>query len=153
LLDEYKLWSDEVTAKLEAEELKSLVRPAKVEVLQNCIFRQSNPCIAGIEVIEGFVKSGTFLMDKQGNKVDVIKSMQSENKSISEVEKGRQVAASFPNIIAEKRLVEGEIYFSDMSEHDFRKIKKLTKHLSKLELDVLKEIVAIKRKHNPVWGV
>lgn len=153
LLDEYKLWCEEITAKLEAKELENLVRPAKIEVLQNCIFRQSGPCIAGIEVIEGLIRSGVSIINKQGNKIDIIKSMQSENKSITEVEKGRQVAASFPNITAAKMLIEGELYYSDISESDFRKLKKLTKHLTKLELEVLKEIVAIKRKHNPVWGV
>jgi translation initiation factor 5B len=109
LLDEYKLWSGKVKSDLEAKELQTLSRPAKIEVLQNCIFRQSGPCIAGIEVIEGHIKSGTFIMDKNGNRIDVIKSMQSENKSVNEAEKGRQVAASFPNIIAAKKLVEGEI--------------------------------------------
>ena len=153
LLDEYKLWADKVKVDLEAKELQNLVRPAKIEVLQNCIFRQSGPCIAGIEVIEGHIKSGTVIMDKLGNKVDVLKSMQSENKNISEAEKGRQVAASFPNIVAAKKLVEGETYYSDMSEQDFKKLKKLTKHLTKLEIEVLKDIVEIKRKQNPVWGV
>ncbi len=153
LLDEYELWVDKVKAEMEAKELHNLTRPAKIEVLQNCIFRQSGPCIAGIEVIEGHLKSGTVIMDKLGNKVDVVKSMQSENKNLSEVEKGRQVAASFPNITASKKLVEGETYYSDMTESDFKKLKTLTKHLTKLEIEILKEIVAIKRKQNSVWGV
>jgi len=153
LLDDYKLWSEEVMSRLEAKELENLVRPAKVEVLQNCIFRQSSPCIAGIEVIEGIIRNGVSLIDKQGNKIDIIKSMQFENKSVSEVEKGRQVAASFPNIVAAKKIVEGETYYSDISVSDFKRLKKLTKYLTKPELDILKEIVAIKRKHNPVWGV
>ena len=153
LLDEYKLWSGKVKSDLEAKELQTISRPAKIEVLQNCIFRQSGPCIAGIEVIEGHIKSGTFIMDKNGNRIDVIKSMQSENKSVNEAEKGRQVAASFPNIIAAKKLVEGESYYSDISEQEFKKLKKLTKHLTKLEIEILKEILEIKRKQNPVWGV
>ena len=153
LLDEYKLWEGKVKSELEAKELQTISRPAKIEVLQNCIFRQSGPCIAGIEVIEGHIKSGTFIMDKNGNRIDIIKSMQSENKSVNEAEKGRQVAASFPNIIASKKLVEGESYYSDISEQEFKKLKKLTKHLTKLEIEILKEILEIKRKQNPVWGV
>jgi translation initiation factor 5B len=153
LLDEYKLWAEKVKADIEAKELQTITRPAKIEVLQNCIFRQSGPCIAGIEIIEGQIKTGTTIIDKQGNKIDILKSMQSENRNITEAEKGRQVAASFPNIIAAKKITEGETYYSDITEHDFKKLKKLTKHLTKLELEILKEIVAIKRKQNPVWGV
>ena len=153
LLDDYKLWSDKVKADIEAKELENIQRPAKIEVLQNCIFRQCNPCIAGVEVIEGHLKKGTFIMDKKGDRVDVVKSMQSENKNISEAEKGRQVAASFPNISAAKCLVEGEIYYTDLSQEDFKKLKGLKKHLTKLELEVLKDIAELKRKQNPVWGV
>jgi hypothetical protein len=44
-------------------------------------------------------------------------------------------------------------YYSDISEQEFKKLKKLTKHLTKLEIEILKEILEIKRKQNPVWGV
>jgi len=32
-------------------------------------------------------------------------------------------------------------------------LKELKKHLSKMEIEVLKEVAEIKRKDNPVWGV
>jgi translation initiation factor 5B len=153
LFDEIKDWREEKKNQLEAKELDGLVRPAKIEILKNCIFRQSGPCIAGIEVIEGVIKSGTPLMDKHGAKLDEIKSMQHENKNINVVERGRQVAASFPNIVAARHLKEGEIYYSDLTEDEFKKLKELSKHLTKAEVELLKDIVKIKRKHNPLWGV
>lgn len=153
LLDDYEAWRKEEEQKIEARELENLTRPAKLEVLKNCIFRQNNPCIAGIEVIEGTIKSGVYLMDKTGKRVGEIKSMQSENQSINLVERGRQVAASLPGVTAGRQIHEGEAYYSDITEDEFRKIKKLTKHLSKPELEILKEIATIKRKTNPLWGV
>jgi hypothetical protein len=36
---------------------------------------------------------------------------------------------------------------------DFRKLKTLTKYLSKEETALLKEIAEIMRKNNPVWGI
>ncbi|MGV8168763.1 MAG: translation initiation factor IF-2 [Candidatus Nanoarchaeia archaeon] len=153
LLEEVQEWREKQRSLLEAKQLDGITKPAKIEVLKNCIFRQNNPCIAGIEVIEGTIKSGTSFIGKDGSKIDEIKSMQSENKNINVVEKGRQVAASFPNVTAGRQLHEGDIYYSDISEDEFRKLKELSKHLSKAEIELLKEIVKIKRKHNPLWGV
>ena len=38
-------------------------------------------------------------------------------------------------------------------EEDYAKLRKLKKHLSKPEIALVKEIVEIKRKIRPVWGV
>ncbi len=153
LIEDYEIWKKEEEQKLESKQLENITRPAKIEVLKNCIFRQNNPCIAGIEVIEGQIKTGVYIMDKTGKRICEIKSMQSENQNANVAERGRQVAASFPGITAGRHINEGETYYTDLTEEEFRKIKKLTKHLNKSELEILKEIVAIKRKTNPVWGV
>lgn len=153
LLEEVQEWRQKQKEALEAKELEGITRPAKIEILKNCIFRQNNPCIAGIEVIEGVLKSGTQIIARDGSKLDEIKSMQSENKNTNVAERGRQVAASFPNITAGRHLKEGEVYYSDLTEDEFKKLKELSKHLTKAEVELLKEIVKIKRKHNPLWGV
>jgi translation initiation factor 5B len=153
LLEEIQDWRTAKKDALEAKELDGITRPAKIEILKNCIFRQNNPCIAGIEVIEGVLRSGTPIIGKDGSKLDELKAMQSENKNITTVEKGRQVAASFPNITAGRHLKEGEVYYSDLTEDEFKKLKELSKHLTKAEVELLKEIVKIKRKQNPLWGV
>jgi translation initiation factor 5B len=52
-----------------------------------------------------------------------------------------------------RQINEGDFLYTDIPEEDFKKMKELKKHLSKRELEVLKEIAEIKRKQNPVWGV
>jgi translation initiation factor 5B len=149
LLEEIQEWRKNKKESIEAKELEGITRPAKIEILKNCIFRQNNPCIAGIEIIEGTIKSGTSLMAKDGSKLDDLKAMQSENKNISVAERGRQVAASFPNITAGRHIKEGDVYYSDISEEEFRKLKELSKHLTKAEVELLKEIVKKKEKTIP----
>ncbi len=153
LVEEYEEWKKKAEEALEAKKLHNAMRPAKIEVLKNCIFRMSNPCIAGIEVLEGFVRNGMKLMDFHGHRVGEIKSMQSSNENLNVAEKGRQVAASMPGVTAGRQVHEGEVYLSDLSEDEYRKLKELAKHLSKPEIELLKEIALIKRKNNPVWGV
>ena len=52
-----------------------------------------------------------------------------------------------------RQIEEGDFLYTDISEEDYKKLKELKKHLTKMEIDVLKEIAEIKRKNNPVWGV
>ncbi len=153
LIERFEEWQDEVRRAEEAKQLEGLVRPCKVEVLQNCIFRQSNPCIVGVEVIKGVLRSGTPLMREDGRSLTVVKSIEAEGKSLSEAERGRQVAISLPGVIAGRQLFELDFLYADIPEEDFRKLKKLVKHLSSDEVEALKEIARIKREHNPVWGV
>lgn len=153
LIDDYGLWVKKKKEEMEAKELENLVVPFKIEVLQNCIFRQSNPCIAGIEVLSGTVKNGALFMNNKGKRVGEIKGMQADKSSINKAESGRQVAASLPGITAGRQVHEGELYYSDMSEEEFRKLKALSKYLKPDEKEALKEIAAIKRESNPLWGI
>ena len=65
----------------------------------------------------------------------------------------KQIAISLPNITAGRQINEGDIIYSDLSEDEFRKLKKLSKFLTSQDVDVLKEIAEMKRKENPVWGI
>ena len=129
-----------------------MVRPCKLEVLKNYTFRQNNPAVVGVDVIEGILKVDMPVM-KDGKKLTEIKSIRQEKDNLTRVEKGKQVAISMDKVTIGRQINEGDILFSAIPEEDFRKLKNLTKHLSKPEIELLKEIAAIMRKGNPVWGV
>jgi len=153
LIDEYGLWIKKKKDEMEAKELETLIVPFKIEVLQNCIFRQSNPCIAGIEVLCGTVKNGALFMNNKGKRIGEIKGMQADKANLNKAESGRQVAASLPGVTGGRQIHEGDVYYSDMSEDEFRKLKALSKYLKPDEKEALKEIASIKRESNPLWGV
>jgi len=152
LLDDYLLWIKEKKKALEAEQIDLLVRPCKIEILQNCIFRQSNPAVVGIYVIVGVAKVGMPLM-KNAKPLTSIKSIQAEQESLTLAEQGKQVAVSLPNVTCGRQIGEQDILYSAIPEDDFRKLKKLKKYLSEAEVQVMREIAEQMRKTNPVWGV
>ncbi len=153
IIDEYLLWQEKIKKELVKQKLDKIYKPCKVEILRNCIFRQSNPCIAGMRILEGTVKSGVKLMNSNGSYVTHVKSMQAENDSVNVVESGKDVAAQLPGVMAGRHINEGDILYSDLHENEFRELKKNKEFLSKEELALLKEVALIKRKHNPLWGV
>ena len=153
LIDDFKEWQEKHLKEMEAKELRDLTLPAKVELLKGYVFRQNNPAIVGVHVLNGKVKSGASVMNREGKVLSEIKGIQAEQESVKEAEKGKQVAISLPDVTVGRQVNEGDILYIAVPERDFKKLKKLKKYLSAEDIELLKEIAVIKRKKNPVWGV
>jgi translation initiation factor 5B len=153
IIDEIKKWQDEEKKKIETKELEGMTRPCKIQIIPHCIFRQSNPAVVGVEVMYGTLKLGIPLMKANGNKASEIKSMQKDGENVQEVKRGEQVAIALPNLTVGRQINENDILYSDISEEEFIKYKKLKRFLNSEEIAILKEIAEIKRQENPVWGV
>ncbi|MFH1174316.1 MAG: translation initiation factor IF-2 [archaeon] len=152
LIDDVEQWQQSVKEKEEERALDLMTRPCKLEVLQNCIFRQSNPAVVGVEVLVGVLQKGMPLM-KNGQRLCIVKSMQKEKENIDRAEKKDQIAISLPDVVCGRHLFEGDVLYSDIPEEQFRELKKFKKHLARDELDLMKEIAEFHRKDNPVWGI
>lgn len=153
LIENYSSWKEQENKRLEQKELEGLTRPCKIEYLTNYTFRASNPAIVGIEVLSGQLRAGTNIMKSDGIILSNIKEIQKNKESVTVLEKKEQGAASLPGLTVGRQITEGDIFYSAIPEADFRKIKTLTKYLSKEEAALLKEIAEIMRRNNPVWGV
>jgi translation initiation factor 5B len=153
LIGDYDSWKEQETKRIEQKELEGLTKPCKIEYLANYTFRASNPAIIGIEVLTGQLKTGINIMKSDGKILASIKELQKNKESVNILEKKEQAAVSLPGITVGRQIEEGEIFYSAISETDFRKLKTLTKYLSKEETTLLKEIAEIMRKDNPVWGI
>ena len=145
-----------VTEAKKAEEMKKLDGlnwPCKIELLRGYVFRQNNPAVVGCHILQGKAMTGMRLMNKNGQTVTDIKSMQREKDSMSTVEAGEQVAVAMNGVTVGRQVNEGDILYSYLTENEFRTFKELKKLLSEKDIELLKEISAIMRKDNPIWGV
>ncbi|MFH1064688.1 MAG: translation initiation factor IF-2 [Candidatus Woesearchaeota archaeon] len=152
LIDEFEKWHESERIRLEQKELEGIVRPCKMKIMPNYVFRQSNPAIVGTDILIGELKIGTMIM-KDGKDISPVKSIQHEKDSLNRIEAGKQVAISLPNVTVGRQINENDIIYSGIPEEDFRKLKTLKKYLKKGEIEVMKEIAELKRKVNPLWGV
>ncbi|MFH1682200.1 MAG: translation initiation factor IF-2, partial [Candidatus Woesearchaeota archaeon] len=153
IIDSYSKHVTELKKEIEMKELNKLVRPCKFFVMKGYMFRQSSPAIVGAEIEIGMIKTGDPVMDKTGKKITQVKSLESEGDNITKAEQGKQLAISMDGVTVGRQVREGEYYYSDIPENDFKKLKGLKQYLSESEVKVMKEIAEIKRKINPVWGI
>jgi len=152
LIEDFEKWIEGETKRHDAAEVDSLVRPCKVKVMSGYVFRQNNPAVVGVDVLEGKIKTGIRLM-KEIEPLTTVKGIQAEKKNIPVAEKGKQVAISLDKVTIGRQICEEDILYSVIPESDFRKLKELKKYLTPGEISILKEIAEMMRKENQLWGI
>lgn len=153
IIEEYDAFRSAMQKEIELKELNLLVRPCKFFVMKGYVFRQNNPAVVGIEVEVGKIKSGDPIMSSQGKRLTTVKSMEQNQETVTVAEQGTQAAMAMDHVTIGRQINEGDFLYTDIPEEHFKKLKELKKYLSKTEIEVLKEIMEIKRKENPVWGM
>ncbi|MFA4887712.1 MAG: translation initiation factor IF-2 [Candidatus Nanoarchaeia archaeon] len=151
LIEKFEEWVIKERDAAEAKKLKTLTWPCKIKILEGYIFRQSNPAIVGVEIMAGKARSGTPLIREKP--ITTLKAIQHEGKNVEEAIKGMSVAVSLSDVTMNRQVKEGDILYADMSEDQFRALKRLKKYLNEDEIQIMKELAEIKRKDNPSWGV
>ncbi len=153
IIESYAIFKEDMKKALEKLAMQNLIRPSKVLLLRGYVFRQNNPAVVGVEVLVGRVRAGDPLMSKEGKKLAEVKSIQVEQESVTELEKGKQAAIAMDGVSVGRQINEGDILYTDLTEDEFMKLREYRMHLKKDEIEALKEIAEMKRKENPVWGI
>lgn len=153
IIEDYQEWKEQLTKAEETKNLEELTRPVRLTILKGCVFRQCGPCVVGVSIEGGILKTNSKLMKKDGSKASYVKSIQHEKENINKVEAGKEVAISIPDVTAGRQINEGDVLYSDLIESEFIELKKMKNLLRPQEIEILKEIALIKRKDNPLWGV
>ena len=154
LIDAYLQWAKNKRETKSEAEFEALVKPGKVRVLPNCIFRRAKPAIFGVEVLGGRLmpRYGLTRME-DGSDLGEIDQIQDKGKAVPEAKVGMEVAISMDKPIAGRHVFERDILFVKIPEKDAQVLQKA--HLDDLtaeEKDVLKEYVNFMRKKVPFWA-
>jgi translation initiation factor 5B len=143
----------EKAKEIEKRRLMTLATLCKLKILEQYVFRNSNPAIFGVKIEKGKLKSGLNLIDSSGEKIGRVKNIQSEKKSVEEAKEGMEVAISITGTNFERQLKGKEFLYTDLGESHFKNFKKNKDLLTENEKQILMEIAEIKRRKNEEWGM
>jgi len=153
LIDQYLEWRDEQKRLLEKQRFEHIVMPAKIRLLPDCVFRQSNPAVVGVRVLGGKLRSDVNLIKTDGKKVGHLKSMQLRQESIREADAGLEVAISIEGVTVGRQLNIGDDLFVDIPERHVKVLEReMLKTLNVSTQEILGEFTKIRRKGDPFWG-
>jgi translation initiation factor 5B len=154
LIDKYLDWAKNKRESKSEAEFDALVKPGKLMVMPNCIFRRAKPVIMGVEVLGGRLKPRVSLIRAEDHSdLGEVDQIQDKGKSLPEVKVGAQVAISMDKPIAGRHVFERDVLFVKVPEADAKAL--LTVHLDDLtaeEREVLNEYVALMRKKTLFWA-
>ncbi|TFH10097.1 MAG: translation initiation factor IF-2 [Candidatus Thorarchaeota archaeon] len=145
LYDNYYAWLIVKKEQSKAASLGSIIRPGKIELNPDYVFRQNNPAIVGVKV-HGVIKPKTALINETGKRVGTILQIQDRSVSIDEATDGMEVAVSIRGPTIGRQVKSDEILYTDVPDKQILAIrKKFIDELSPPEKEVLEELTAIKR--------
>jgi len=153
IIEDYQDWIEEKERAKKKAFYDAIIKPAKFMSLPKLVFRQSKPAIIGIESISGTVKQGQTVINKNGEYVGVIASMEDKGETLPDISRGQRVAMAIKDAIVGKHFDEGDELFIDIPEKHYKFIEREFKDkLTEDEFETLYEFLEIKRKQDPDWG-
>ncbi|MCF2135623.1 MAG: translation initiation factor IF-2 [Candidatus Thorarchaeota archaeon] len=145
LYDDYNAWLIVKREQAKAESLAHIIRPGKIDVIPDYIFRQKDPAIVGVRV-HGVIRPKVALMNAEGKRVGTIMQIQDRGVNIDEATEGMEVAVSIRGPTIGRQVKTDETLYVDIPDkHIFALRKKFKEDLSQAELEILEEITQIKR--------
>jgi translation initiation factor 5B len=153
LIDQYVAWRDEQKRLQDKQRFEHVVMPAKIRLMPDCVFRQSNPAVVGVRVLGGKLRNDVNLIKMDGKKVGHLKSMQLRQENIREADAGLEVAISIEGATVGRQVSVGDDLFVDIPERHVKVLEKeMLKTLNTSTQEVLEEFTSMRRKTEPFWG-
>ena len=153
IIEDYEAWIDEMEKAKKKAFYNAIIKPAKFMALPKLVFRQSKPAIVGIESISGTIKQGQTLINKNGEYVGVIASMEDKGETLPDISRGQRVAMAIKDAVVGKHFDEGDELYVDIPEKHYKFIEREFKDkLTEDEYETLYEFLEIKRNQDPDWG-
>ncbi|MHA1614906.1 MAG: translation initiation factor IF-2 [Candidatus Thorarchaeota archaeon] len=145
LYDDYYAWLIVKREQAKAESLSSIIRPGKIVLIPEYVFRHKNPAVVGVKV-QGVIRPRTALINEEGKRVGTILQIQDRSVTIDEATDGMEVAVSIRGPTIGRQVKDDEILYTDVPDKQILAIrKKFLDELSPPEKEVLDELTTIKR--------
>jgi len=154
VIEDYLSWlKDRREARLE-ENFQTLVKPAKIQVMEGYVFRRAKPAIFGVTILAGNIRPKyTLLRADNGEEVGEIQQIQDKGEALPEAQQGMQVAVSMDRPTFGRHIFEKDVLYVKVSEQQVRALQStFSDRLTVEEQQALDEYVNVMRKKVPFWG-
>jgi translation initiation factor 5B len=123
LVEDFTEWVKKEEERIKYGEFEKLIKPAIVRILPDCIFRQKNPAICGVEILYGTLKVGYPLMREDGMQLGYVREIKDRGENVKEAKAGKAVSISIDGRITLKRHVdEGDFMYVAVPESHVREL-------------------------------
>ncbi len=155
LLEDYIEYAETRKAEDTAKGLSELILPAKIKMLPEFIFRNSDPAVFGVYVEAGTLYPKVQLITDKGKRVRRVHQIQDKGQTLEKAYKDSEVAISIRGIEIGRDIEKDETLFVNVPESHVRQL--MGRFIDELTIDqkqALKEFIMLMRNINhPWWGM
>jgi translation initiation factor 5B len=156
LVEEYEAFVEEIERAQQEQVLDKIRRPCRFRVLEDHVFRQSDPAVVGVEVLSGTLKRNSRVVTWEGNEpecVGQLKGLQDEGEDVDEARAGERLAASIDGPTVGRQIEEGDELWTALPEKHAKILEQeLTDEIPADEREALSMYLDEHRNRDPFWG-
>jgi translation initiation factor 5B len=156
LIETYEEYVTEIEESQQQQVLENITRPARFEILDDHVFRQSDPAVVGIEVLGGLLRRNTRVVSFENAEPDrkgTLKSIQDGGDDVDEARTGERVAVSIDGPTVGRQIAEGDVLWTEIPEKHAKILEQeLTADITADEREVLSMYLDKQRSRDPFWG-
>jgi translation initiation factor 5B len=115
------------------------------------VFRAAKPAIIGVRVIAGRIRPNQRLIMPDGRSLGRIRSIRSGEDVVKEATQGQEVAVAIDDVTIGRQADVNDVVHIDLLESAVKELAKVD--MTEDERMTLEEVIAIKRKEEPFWGM
>ncbi len=156
LVEEYEAYVEEIDAAQQESVLENVIRPARFTILVDHVFRQNDPAVVGVEILDGTIRRNVPVVDLDGGEdrvVGMLKGIQSAGEDVDEARAGEQVSVAIDGPTVGRQIDEGDTLWIDLPETHAKVLEQeLFEEIPPDERDALQMYLEHKRTEDPFWG-
>lgn len=154
LLENYLTWFKRKRDAGLEQDFETLVRPAKLRVMEGYVFRRARPAIFGVEILVGTIRPKyAVIRAENGEELGEIQQIQDKGKALPDAQQGMQVAVSMERPIFGRHIFEKDLLYTKVPEEHVKILSStFMQRLTTEEQETLNEYVNVMRKKVPFWG-
>ena len=122
LLEDYIKYAETRKAEDTAKALSELILPAKISMMPDFIFRNSNPAVFGVHVDAGVLYPKVSLITDQGKRIKRVHQIQDKGQTLEKATKDSEVAISIRGIEIGRDISKDEIFYVNVPESNVRQL-------------------------------
>ena len=156
LVENYEEFVEEIQRAQQEQVMDNVVRPARIRILPDHVFRQSDPAVVGIEVLSGTLRRNVPVALFEGaepDRVGTLQGIQDQGEDVDEAQTGERVSVSIAGPTVGRQVNEGDELWVDLPEKHAKVLEQeLLEDLPGNEREALSMFLDKRRERDPFWG-
>jgi translation initiation factor 5B len=156
LIEEYEEHVEDIERAQQDAILENIMRPCRFRILEDHVFRQSNPAVVGVEVLSGTLRRNSPIALFHGNdpeRVGILKGIQSQGDDLDEARSGERVSVSIDGPTVGRQINEGDELWTEIPEKHAKILEQeLREDIPADEREALGQYLDNRRNIDPFWG-